>query len=346
MTTCSEEARTQHGKQGRFSKNARRRSLWLLLAGAILIVAAVGYIQFFLLRPMGEGPAGPDVNRAAFEEIWTERPVLMVGLGDSVTAGLGAKSLDHSYFQRLIKNPPDEYAEMEGICLSKVMPNLESVNLAISGSTSLHHLEVLEENLETQSTEVFGLIVMTTGGNDLIHNYGQSPPREGAMYGATLQEAKPWIEGFETRLNTMLDLIDERFPGGCEIFLADIYDPTDGVGDAPSVYLPHWPDGLAIHAEYNAAIRRVVDARNNVQLVPLYETFLGHGSHCRQFWRATYRSEDPHYWYFDNIEDPNDRGYDAIRRVFLNTIVPEKDRLLRKQEASVTTEDSEPAVSP
>jgi len=264
--------------------------------------------------------------------------VLMVGLGDSVTAGLGAKSLDHSYFQRLIKNPADEYADMDGICLGNVLPNLESVNLAISGSTSLHHLDVLKDNFETQSPDVFGLVVMTTGGNDLIHNYGQSPPREGAMYGATLEEAKPWIEGFETRLNTMLDIIDERFPGGCEIFLADIYDPTDGVGDAPSVYLPHWPDGLAIHAEYNAVIRRVADARENVHVVPLYETFLGHGSHCRQFWRATYRAEDPYYWYFDNIEDPNDRGYDAIRRVFLNTIVPVKERFLRNSEVSSGSE--------
>ncbi|MBC8117927.1 MAG: hypothetical protein H7062_26345 [Candidatus Saccharimonas sp.] len=33
--------------------------------------------------------------------------------------------------------------------------------------------------------------------------------------------------------------------------------------------------------------------------------FLGHGIHCT------------HYWYWDNLEDPNDRGYDAIRRLFL-----------------------------
>ena len=27
--------------------------------------------------------------------------------------------------------------------------------------------------------------------------------------------------------------------------------------------------------------------------------------------------EDPYHWYFHNIEDPNPRGYDAIRRLFL-----------------------------
>jgi hypothetical protein len=34
---------------------------------------------------------------------------------------------------------------------------------------------------------------MTTGGNDLIHWYGATPPREGAMYGASLAQAQPWI---------------------------------------------------------------------------------------------------------------------------------------------------------
>ena len=33
-----------------------------------------------------------------------------------------------------------------------------------------------------------------------------------------------------------------------------------------------------------------------------------------------YRADDPHYWYYANIEDPNERGYDAIRRIFLNEI--------------------------
>ena len=38
---------------------------------------------------------------------------------------------------------------------------------------------------------------------------------------------------------------------------------------------------------------------------------------CRDRRNPNYRPDDPHYWYFKNLEDPNDRGYDAIRRVFL-----------------------------
>lgn len=305
----------------------RYRMRALLILGVLVIAFAISYVEFFLRRPIGSGPAGPSVSAAEFSDVWTERQIRLLGIGDSVTSGMGARTTAHSYYQRLIDNPSDEFAEMSGICLSTVLPNLTAVNLAVSGTTSLDHLDVLENKLADQDPDVFGLVVMTTGGNDLIHNYGRTPPREGAMYGATMNQALPWIDRFETRIESMLKIINERFSGGCEVFLADIYDPTDGVGDSPSLYLPDWPDGLAIHAAYNEVIHRCAFANDNVHIVPLHKTFLGHGAHCRQPWRECYRSRDPHYWYFENIEDPNNRGYDAIRRIFLNSIVAVKDRI-------------------
>ncbi|QDV56983.1 SGNH/GDSL hydrolase family protein [Rosistilla oblonga] len=313
-----------HADVGRPRRRKRLRRL--LLVGGCLTIVALAYIELTLRRPIGSGPAGPEVAREAFTEPWSSRQFKLLGIGDSVTAGLGAKSAAHSYFQRMLRNPEDEFAGMQGICLSRVLPNIEAENLAVSGSTSPMHWERVQR-LPTHAVETFGIVVMTTGGNDLIHSYGRSPAREGAMYGATLDQAEPWIENFAARLDRMLNRIDESFPGGCEIFLANIYDPTDGIGDAPSIFLPPWPDGLAIHARYNAIIQDAAERRSNVTLVPMYEAFLGHGSHCRQFWRETYDSSDPHYWYFSNIEDPNDRGYDAIRRLFLNAIVARRDAL-------------------
>lgn len=299
----------------------RKRLAILGATGFVLIGGVLAYVHFSFSRPMGEGPAGPPVPRDVFQKPWTDRPVLLVGLGDSIVAGLGASRPERGFFNRLVRNPDDEFAEMQGVCLSAVLPNLRHENLAVSGTTSIQHAEIIEERLSPQEPDVFGLVVMTTGGNDLIHSYGQRPPREGAMYGATLEQARPWIQNYQQRLAAMLDAVEARFPGGCEVYVGDIYDPTDGVGDAPSVFLPHWPDGLLIHAEVNCAIERVAAERANVFVVPLHRTFLGHGSHCRQFWRSTYDATDPHYWFFTNIEDPNDRGYDAIRRVFLATIV-------------------------
>jgi hypothetical protein len=111
--------------------------------------------------------------------------------------------------------------------------------------------------------------------------------------------------------------LEARFPGGCHIFLARIYDPTDGVGSARRVGLPPWPDSVAILAAYNQVISDCASRHASVHLVDLHRSFLGHGLFCRQFWRSSYRPEDPHFWYQDILEDPNDRGHDAVRRMFL-----------------------------
>lgn len=295
---------------------------WIGIGGAILIMAVAAYIEFHFHLPEGSGPAGPTVDLEPFEKTWTDKKVLLLGMGDSVTAGFGARR-GHSYFDRLVQNPQDEFEDMRGRSLSRVLPKLLTRNIAVSGSNSLQHLQYVQEKLDRQPAEVFGLIVMTSGGNDLIHWYGRSPPREGAMYGATLEQARPWIDNYETRLKEILKLLKDRFSGGCLIFIGDIYDPSDGLGNPESAMLPAWPEVLAIHTAYNEAIRRVADKLDGVRVVPIHEVFLGHGIHCRQFWRAHYRSRDPHYWYATNLEDPNDRGYDTIRRLFLNAIVNE-----------------------
>lgn len=293
----------------------RLRLLIRIVLLAVLACALV-YRYFWMSRPVGTGPAGPRVSRSAFAQKWTSRKVLLLGIGDSITDGFGA-STGRSYFERLIRNPEDEFDDMQDICVSEVLPNLESRNISVSGSTSIEHLETIRRDIKPQDADTLGLIVMTTGGNDIIHNYGKTPPKEGAMYGATFEQAIPWIESFEKRLNTMIDLIEKRFPGGCHIFVADIYDFTDTVGDVQRVGLPAWPDGINIHAAYNAAIHRCAQQRNSVHLVPMYKEFLGHGFRCRQFWNKHYRKDDPYYWYGSNLEDPNDRGYDAIRQLFL-----------------------------
>jgi lysophospholipase L1-like esterase len=294
----------------------------LLVLGALLIASAAGYIEFHFHLPPGEGPAGPAVPLEPFAKPWTQRKILLLGIGDSVTAGFGAHR-GYSYFDRLGANPKYEFEDMRGRALSAVLPNLSTKNVAVSGSDSLQHLELIAQKLEKQPDDVFGLVVMTSGGNDLIHWYGRSAPREGAMYGATLQEAKAWIDHYEKRLGDIFTLIETCFPGGCCIFIGDIYDPSDGRGDPQSAGLPAWPEVLGVHAAYNDALRRAASRHAGVHVVPIYEAFLGHGIHCRKFWLAHYCAGDPHYWYAANLEDPNERGYDAIRRVFLNEIVRE-----------------------
>ena len=84
--------------------------------------------------------------------------------------------------------------------------------------------------------------------------------------------------------------------------------------------MPRWRDGLRIHAAYNGAIRAVASRRTNATLVDIHGPFLGHGLYCTWFWHEHYDPVDPHHWYLENVEDPNDLGYDAIRRLFLTAM--------------------------
>ena len=298
---------------------------WIGSSAAVLIVCGTGWWQLFMVWPMGEGPAGPVVERVKFSSVWETRPVMLVGIGDSVTAGFGA-SPRFSYFQRLVRNPAGDPPSVEGVNLSRVFPNLKSTNLAVSGSTSPQHIRFQIPKLLRQPTNVLGIVAMTTGGNDIIHNYGKTPPSEGAMYGATFEQAQPWITNFAERLESMISAAIDAFPGGCEIFLANIYDPTDGLGDISRAGLPTWREGMKIHAEYNRVISEAANRHRHVHLVDIHHAFLGHGIHARQFWREHYDRVDPYYWFYTNLEDPNDRGYDALRRLFLNKMAEVFDR--------------------
>jgi lysophospholipase L1-like esterase len=303
-----------------------KRILFILVAGLLLIGGTAAGLFFRFARPIGSGPAGPVVDSSAFSSPWTTRRVLFVGLGDSVTAGFGARK-GYDYFDRLAKPPADEFPEMSRACLASIFPNLQSTNLAISGSTSSEVLQRQLALLPTNSPDVFGVVVLTTGGNDIIHNYGRTPPREEAMYGATVDEAKPWVANFSDRLNAALAQIESRFPGGCEIFLANIFDPTDGLGDAERAGLPPWKEAMGILAGYNAVIQHAAGKNHHVHIVNIHDAFLGHGIHCAQIWQAHFDPHDPHYWYFYNLEDPNERGYDVIRRLFLLEIAKARDRI-------------------
>lgn len=311
------------GRPGR-----RRRTLVLILVGTVVIGLGAAWKYFVFARPVGSGPAGPTVPRAPFAAEWSSRKVILLGLGDSVTQGLGA-SPGKGYFDRLVRNPPDEVSDMRGINLKSVLPNLEALNLSVSGMTSLECVNHQLPRLQRWPEDTFGIVVLTVGGNDVVHNYGRTPPREGAMYGARLSEIGEWKKNFATRLETIAQKVRECFPGGSHVFVADIYDPTDGDSDTQNAGLPVWSEGSAVLNSWNEVLREFAERHEEVSLIEMRATFLGHGIHCVQFWHPAYRADDPSYWYWDNLEDPNDRGYDAIRRLFLNEIAEVLPKRLR-----------------
>ncbi|MCB9894489.1 MAG: SGNH/GDSL hydrolase family protein [Planctomycetes bacterium] len=309
----------------RARKSERKQKWYSLRPGIIAFCAILLLAGWYVARvpaPMGEGPAGPGVAQAAFARTWSERPIMLLSIGDSVSTGYGAPK-GQGYFELIRENADDTYPEMAGLDLSHVLPNIRVVRQAGNSTNSTEHLSTIMA-LPNYPAETFGIVCVTTGGIDLIHYYGKAEPREGAMYGATMEQAEPWIENFRKRLREMMTALAEKFPGGCAVMLAAIYEPTDGVGDVenagPMFWLPAWPEGKVIHGAYNQALRDCAAEFPFVHLVDVHGVMLGHGIHCRDRTNEFYDADDPTYWFFINLEDPNRRGYDAIRRVFLNEI--------------------------
>ena len=299
---------------------------WKVIGLILLIITlSVGYggwryYNALRLRPYGTGPAGPAVAAAPFENAWSEKEIVFLGVGDSITRGYGASD-GLTYFDLLMRNNAPAYPDMQGKDLSSVFPKLEARNIAVDYTISQQHIDQQLVKVKQHDESAYGVIVLTSGGNDLIHDYGRSEPRHDAMYGCTYKQGKEWCEMLKGRLDTLLSGLMERFPGGCDIFFSNIFDPTDGVGDPQTVMMNRWPACVKVLGLANEKIAELCEKYPNVHLVDIHSEFLGHGIHCDEFWRKHYRKDDPHFWYAPILEDPNIRGHDAIRRVYLNKMI-------------------------
>ena len=296
-----------------------------VLLCVVIVVAFFGYVglRFYnalRVRPMWTGPAGPPVAAAPFEKAWSEKDVVFLGVGDSITRGYGGPD-GLNYVDLLNHNDDKMYPDMQGRDLSSVYPNLKAKNVAVDYTISQGHIDHQLPKIPHYDKSVYGIIVLTSGGNDLIHDYGRSEPRHDAMYGCTYEQAQQWCELLKSRLDTLLTGLMERFPGGCDIFFANIYDPTDGVGDPQTMMMHRWPACVKVLALANQKITELCEKYPNVHLVDIHSEFLGHGIHCDEPWRKYYHKDDPTFWYAPILEDPNIRGHDAIRRLFLNEMI-------------------------
>ena len=129
----------------------------------------------------------------------------------------------------------------------------------------------------------------------------------------------PW-RAYGQRLEKIIQAFTNHFPRGVEIYFATIYDPSDGTGYLRHTGLRAWPEGVRLLAAYNEEIIKACHKYPQAHVVDAQRAFLGHGLHAGHWWEPHYDKADPHCWLAENIEDPNDRGYDALRRLFWNAM--------------------------
>ena len=190
-----------------------RCATWVVIVVVLSVIALIVHRGVTAELPQGNGPAGAAVASAAFSTPWSTKKIVLLCIGDSVTAGYGS-TRGHSYVDMLIKQPANDDPALKDCTLTKVFPTLTVVRKAISGSTSFDLVSQIPK--KPYDADTLGIVVMTSGGNDLIHDYGRSPPNERAMYGATWEQAQPWLPGYAARLDDAAKRLERTCPANSQ----------------------------------------------------------------------------------------------------------------------------------
>ncbi len=88
-----------------------RKCLWIMLGGIVLLASGLFYYDAFLVHPQGKGPVAIAVKSPNGSPL--AEPVVLIGIGDSVTAGFGARP-GWGYFDRLFETPPGDWPMSPG----------------------------------------------------------------------------------------------------------------------------------------------------------------------------------------------------------------------------------------
>jgi lysophospholipase L1-like esterase len=252
----------------------------------------------------------PDVASWMPEQAPFADATRVVFLGDSITAGYGIDVDANAYANLLVHNHDSSWPESAGDDLTTRYGELEVVDVSVSGAETPDLLErQIPDLIEAIGPSAPGptLIYVTIGGNDLV--YALTEP--GGL--ATI------ADDVEANLRAMAEqLLDPGlFPDGALLHVTNVYEPTDGEGQADECFF-----GLDL-----AGVEPVLDDTNARSLalaqelgfawVDLRGHFRGHGFNHDLASNDWHDPDDPTLWLQDDCIHPNRRGHHELRRLFL-----------------------------
>jgi lysophospholipase L1-like esterase len=231
-----------------------------------------------------------------------------VALGDSMLIdyyaggpGWGAASL-------LYKNLDDAYPDWRGKDLATLYPGIGFYNLTSDGATTDTVFNWQLPKVPTGENQAT-IIIITVGGNDLLHHYGV-PEEKGEKLSYEMK----------VKLIKIISYLQDpvRFPKPPRIYIGNIYDPSDGIGNLEKEGYSRWPNGLKVLDHWNKRIEEVAQEKG-LTLVDIHRHFLGHGVNYNDPSGKYYHPEDNTPWLWLVIE-PNSRGAHEIRKLFWEKI--------------------------
>lgn len=256
-----------------------------------------------------------------------DNPVRIVYMGDSITAGEGAPSGSQDYPSLLANNDDDAWPDDASLDLSSKYSSFDDVIDVSFGGARLYDLvtDQLSDADQRLDDVVEGetIVVMTAGGNDVNAAvtqiwYALEIVGDESMADDAVANLK------ESMMSQLKDVVDfykdpDRFPDGSYIYVANVYDPTDGVGLSSECF-----PGLDLKAslayldEINESYVELAQELG-FGVIDLHQHFLGHSTYYDDSQSPYYDEQDSTLWFADCLH-PNQRGHHEIRKLFYSAI--------------------------
>ncbi|KRM72617.1 SGNH/GDSL hydrolase family protein [Lacticaseibacillus brantae] len=261
----------------------------LLSLGLLGLVAGLVFAGLMAFGPDGNIKA-PKINN-------TVKTVKLVGLGDSLTQGVGDETKQGGYLP-LIK------ADLEGNYV------VSTENFGVGGNTSTQILKRLTTQTKIQkSIQSATVITVTVGGNDLMAVLKKDFLK--------LSEAQivAGSKTFQKHLATLLTTIRQYNPKA-PIYLFSIYNPF-------YVYFPEMTQMTDGVTKWNAATQATLKQFNRVHYVDI-DRVMSTGKTAKASSRAESAKDNPLIFTEDHFH-PNNAGYAQMTKVLYDEMLATKN---------------------
>lgn len=209
-------------------------------------------------------------------EYFVPKRVNVLGLGDSLTQGVGDERKEGGYFGRLTT----EMEQWKGI------QEVDAVNLAKRGKRSDQLLDQLEDANVQEAIIQADYIIMTMGGNDLMKVV------KGNILNMKLSDFYKELGKYENRMEEIFELIRLLNPTA-PIIIAGLYNPFSVVTDEVHEF-------EEIVDDWNASLDDLAQRDGIACFVPVKDLF----------------NSNSNMVYHTDFFHPNSKGYDLMEKRF------------------------------
>ncbi len=218
----------------------------LSVALTCLFVVSFGKAVYSVVNPAPSeaAPAPIDVESETLKD--NENPTI-VGLGDSITRGVGDEA-DDGYFQRTVKTIE-----------KSIDKDVTATNLAVTGATSPELLQQLEEPGTQNAVRSADIIIMSMGANDLS-------PGAANFNADTVKTLNPDGESYAANTKAIMTKLSELNPDA-EIYWLGLYNPFEDI--------PEFRGAELFIMDWNYILAQAASGFPQVKVIPTYDLFQG-----------------------------------------------------------------------